>query len=100
MDASLSTNGHRGTLWQRHKGQLDVSVAKRLSHWSLQLKATDILRTGSSQTLSYGNALEYSRRCYADTQQVLFTAKYHFGTEKRTQTYEGTNAGMSERERM
>lgn len=99
-DLNICSSGHRGTIWQKHQGQLDLGLLKTLNRWSLQLKAEDILKTGRTLTLSYGNSVIYSRRSYADTQRLLFSVRYHFGAQKQHRQYEGVNAGNAERERM
>lgn len=100
FDVSYSTSGHQGTTWQRHHAQLDAGAVKTLGQWSIQLKATDLFRSATSQTLSYGNNVVYSRRCYADTRRLLLTVKYRFGKQKHSSKYEGVNAGADEMERM
>lgn len=99
-DLTINSSGHRGTIWQKHQGQLDLGLLKTFNRWTLQLKAEDILKTGRSLTLSYGNNVIYSRRSYADTQRLLLSVRYHFGAQKQRQQYEGVNAGNSEKERM
>lgn len=99
-DLRISSSGHRGTIWQKHQGQLDLGLLKTLDRWSLQIKAEDVFKTGRSLTLSYGNGVIYSRRSYADTQRLLFSARYHFGAQQPRRQYEGVNAGNSEKERM
>lgn len=100
FDVSYSTSGHQGATWQRHHAQLDAGVVKPLGQWSIQLKATDLLRSATSQTLSYGNNVVYARRCYADIRRLLLSVKYHFGKQKQSRKYEGVNAGAEEMKRI
>lgn len=94
------SSGHRGSVWQQHQEQLDLGVLKAYKRWNFQLKAEDVFKTNQSATLSYGNNVVYSRRCYADSRRISLTVKYKFGAQKQNRSYQGFDAGNDERERM
>lgn len=99
-ELQLHSSGHRGSVWQKHWEQIDLGVLKTYRRWDFQLKAEDVFKTNQSVTLSYGNNVVYSRRCYADSRRLSLTVKYKFGVQKPNRTYQGFEAGNSERERM
>lgn len=99
-ELQLHSSGHRGSVWQQHQEQLDLGVLKAYKRWNFQLKAEDVFKTNQSATLSYGNNVVYSRRCYADSRRLSLSVKYKFGVQKPNRTYQGFEAGNAERERM
>lgn len=75
LKAAYHSSGNEGTTWQKHTGQIGASLIKEAKNWTLQLKADDLLRTGTTHTIYYGKNSEYSRRCYDDTQRIMLTLR-------------------------
>ena len=99
LDASYHTSGDVGTSWQRHSGQMDISLTKETKHWTLQLKAEDLLHSTTTRTIYYGTDSEYSRQCYSDNRRIQLTFRINLGTLSR-HTLSSLKAGETERERM
>ena len=99
-ELQLHSSGHRGSVWQQHWEQLDLGILKTYKRWNFRLKVEDVFKSNQSATLSYGNNVVYSRRCYADSRRLSLTVKYKFGAQKQNRSYQGVDAGSAERERM
>ena len=99
LNISYFTSGNDGTTWQQHTGQIDFSLTKETKYWTLQLNVDDLLHTGVTRIIYYGNESEYSRRCYTDNQRIQLTFRINLGTLSR-HTLRSLRAGESERVRM
>lgn len=75
LNATYHTSGNEGTSWQKQTGQIGAALIKEAKNWTLQLRADDLLCTGATHTIYYGEDSEYSRRCYDDTQRIMLTLR-------------------------
>lgn len=75
LNATYHTSGNEGTAWQKQTGQIGAALIKEAKNWTLQLRADDLLRTGTTHTIYYGEDSEYSRRCHDDTQRIMLTLR-------------------------
>ena len=99
-DFTLSTNGHSGTSYKKHKAWLGLNLSKKFLDEKLrvQIQVSDILKTSYNKSITYSPYHYSYRDNYSDAQRVQVTVRYFFNSTKSK--YKGRGAGNEEKSRL